>query len=42
MKKFKYETPTAEFFVVSVERGFAASQVESDFEEGGEDTGTWE
>lgn len=42
MKKFEYEPPTVEVFDVSVEQGFAASQVESDFEESGEDAGTWE
>lgn len=42
MKKFSYETPTVEYFDVLVEQGFAASQLDSDFEEGGEDAGTWE
>ncbi len=42
MKKFSYEAPALEYFDVRVEQGFAASQVEGDFEEGGEDAGTWE
>lgn len=42
MKKFSYETPSVEYFDVLVEKGFAASQIQSDFEEAGEDTGSWE
>lgn len=42
MNKFSYETPVVEYFDVTVEQGFAASQLSGDFEEGGEDTGTWE
>lgn len=42
MKKIGYETPTVEYFDVTVEQGFAASQLGGDFEDGGEDPGSWE
>lgn len=42
MKKFDYVSPTVEYFDLLVERGFAVSTIESDFEEAGEDQGTWE
>lgn len=39
MKKPNYEAPMLEILDVAVERGFAVS---TDFEEAGEDQGTWE
>lgn len=42
MKRFSYETPTLECIDLLVERGFADSTLGSDFEEVGEDQGTWE
>lgn len=43
MKKFEYEAPAVECFSVLVEQGFTVSKVESgDFEQGTEESGTWE
>lgn len=42
MRKILYETPVAEVINVLAEQGFAASSLVSDFEEAGEDRGTWE
>lgn len=42
MKRFSYETPTMEYFDLLVEQGFAASKLDGDFEEAGEDSGTWD
>lgn len=41
MKKISYEAPSVEYLDVLVEKGFAATDLQGDFEQATEENGSW-